>query len=86
MEGIKHTIRVIEFDDEWSPFKPFSSSPLSDSEDDDDENGVPDTWDQIIMNLEEGENEEDPNENEEDPEEEEEDHGMDPDDESDEDS
>lgn len=49
-------VNIFEIDDELVSFKPFSTGSHADSEDDDeDEDGILDTWDQDNICLEEGE-------------------------------
>lgn len=49
-------IGVVEFNDDWSPFKmTVSGSELGSSDDEDNDDGVSDTWHKDGMDLEEGE-------------------------------
>ncbi|KAI3788396.1 hypothetical protein L2E82_01160 [Cichorium intybus] len=48
-------IGVSEYDDDWTPFKPFVPDLDSESEDDSDEEAVSDTWQQERNDLEDGE-------------------------------
>ncbi|KAL4588462.1 hypothetical protein LXL04_001353 [Taraxacum kok-saghyz] len=57
LDGVRHSVGILEVDDDWLPFKPFMVSEFSESEDSDDEDdeGIPDTFNQQDMKLEDGE-------------------------------
>ncbi|KAL4587743.1 hypothetical protein LXL04_000617 [Taraxacum kok-saghyz] len=57
LDGEIHKVGIMEVDDDWYPFKPFmvNGSSDSDSSGEDEEEGVPDTWNQQDMEFEEGE-------------------------------
>ncbi|CAH1434334.1 unnamed protein product [Lactuca virosa] len=56
-DGIACIIDIIEIDDDWTPFKPFSSKSNEELDDEFDDNvdGVSDTWIQENTDLEDGE-------------------------------